>query len=298
MRAFGPGHLCASARNLIAPGVAGALICLVLLSGCATTGQETVTDGTSPAQPAANAPPTPAPAASKPAQDDSRDPLEDFNRSMYDFNQKLDDHVMKPVARAYRETLPSAMRTGISNFFNNLREPIVIVNDLLQGKLVQTLSDLGRFVTNTTIGILGLFDPATSLGLVKHYEDFGQTLGVWGVGEGPYIVWPVFGPSNLRDTGGDLTDWYLWVPTYAYRQDEISNVTRNTLFVLELIPRRERLLDATDILDQAGGEDPYIFVREAYRQNRRKEVYDGNPPREVPEGLFEDEPAPAPPAKP
>lgn len=292
MNAIGSGQLRAQAPSSIMMRAAGVLLGVALLAGCATPGRDAVPDGVPEAGAAAGPAPAPEPEADKPTDDNSRDPLEGFNRAMYRFNEKLDDYVLKPVAKGYRAVLPSPVRTGVANFFRNLHEPIIIVSDLLQGKPVQALSDTGRFVANTTIGIFGLFDPATSLGLPKHNEDFGQTLGVWGVGEGPYIVWPFLGPSTLRDTGGDIVDWQIYPP---YQQPE---GTRNTLIVVETVDTREKLLDTTDILEQAAGQDPYVFVREAYRQRRTSLVYDGNPPREVPEGLFDDEPAPKSPARP
>lgn len=236
------------------------------------------------AAPAGKLSPTP------PADSATGDPLEGFNRTMYGFNEKLDDYVMKPVARFYREWFPEPLRAGISNFISNLSEPIIIVNDLFQGKFTQALSDLGRFVTNTTMGVFGIFDPATPIGLTRHNEDFGQTLGFWGVGEGPYIVWPLLGPSTLRDTGGDAVDWSAYPPNHLD-----DNGTRNTLYGVKVVDKRDKLLDATDIIEQAAKHDPYIFVREAYRQRRKSQIYDGNPPREVPEGLFDDD-GPAPPA--
>jgi phospholipid-binding lipoprotein MlaA len=293
MNAIGPGQLRASAPNKIKTRVAGVLLGIAVLTGCATTGRETVPDSGPEASPAAGTAPAPAPTVDKSADDGSRDPLEGFNRAMYRFNEKLDDYVLKPAAEGYRAVLPSPVRTGVANFFSNLHDPVIIVSDLLQGKLVQALSDTGRFMANTIIGIYGLFDPATPLGLPKHNEDFGQTLGVWGVGEGPYIVWPFLGPSTLRDSGGSIFDWQIYPP---YQLESVD--TRNTLIVIEAVDTREKLLDTTDILEQAAGQDPYVFVREAYRQHRKSLVYDGNPPREVPEGLFDDEPAPQSPARP
>lgn len=254
----------------------------LLLGGCGTV-------GTAPDETGAQ----PGGAQSRAAvreNDDSHDPLEGFNRSMYTFNDKLDVYVLKPVAKGYRAVLPGPVRTGVSNFFSNLHDPVIMLNDLLQGKVVDAISDFWRFVANTTVGIYGLFDVATPLGLEKHQEDFGQTLGKWGVGEGVYVVWPFFGPSTLRDTGGDIVDWQFYPLT---RMEESS--TRDKLYALEVVSRRAQLLDASDILEQAGGKDPYVFVREAYHQRRRNLLYDGNPPTEAPDAiLFEDDkPAPA-----
>lgn len=226
---------------------------------------------------------------------DNNDPIEGFNRAMYAFNDAMDTYVLKPVAKAYREVLPSPVRTGVSNFFGNLHDPVIMLNNLLQGKVVNAISDLGRFIVNTIVGIFGLFDVASEIGLEKHNEDFGQTLGKWGVDEGFYVVLPFIGPSTLRDTGGDVVDWQVYPPNLM---EEGS--TRDKLYILEAIDRRAKLLDASDILDQAGGQDPYVFVREAYRQRRKNLVYDGNPPAEQPDSiLFEDDkPVPTPGAKP
>ncbi len=231
-----------------------------------------------------NTPPASAAAHRAAAGDTTRDPLEGFNRAMYTFNERFDKYFMKPVAKGYRAVLPSFVRTGIANFFDNLGEPIVVVNDLLQGKFRQGGSDLLRFIVNTTIGLGGLFDVASSMGLPKHFEDLGQTLAVWGVGEGPYLVLPILGPSNFRDGFGLVVDYYLYPPTHM---EETS--TRDKLSAANLVSRRAQLLDATDILEQAGGQDPYVFVREFYRQRRRNQIYDGAPPIEVPQFLFEEE---------
>jgi phospholipid-binding lipoprotein MlaA len=220
---------------------------------------------------------------------DTRDPLEGFNRAMYTFNDVFDRYLLKPVAQGYRFITPDIVRTGIANFYSNLREPMTMVNNLLQGKVLEGTSDLGRVVVNTTIGIGGLFDVATHFGLEKHEEDFGQTLGVWGVGEGPYLVLPILGPSNLRDGFGEIPDYYLYPTTYLDDQRVVW-----ALFAGRMINRRSQLLEASDILDQAAGQDPYVFIREAYRQRRIHQIYDGNPPAPAPDpSLFEDEPAPA-----
>lgn len=217
------------------------------------------------------------------------DPLEGFNRAMYRFNDKFDRYVLKPVAKGYRAVLPEFARKGVSNFFGNLHDPVIMVNNLLQGKFTQAASDLGRFLVNSTVGIYGLFDVATHAGLDKHDEDFGQTLAVWGVGDGAYVVLPILGPSNVRDGIGLVPDWVLYPLNHM---EEHS--TSDKLLLVEIVNRRAQLLDAGDILEQAAGEDPYVFVREAYRQRRRSLVYDGNPPTPPPDpSLFEDDP-PAP----
>lgn len=229
-------------------------------------------------------------------QDSERDPFERFNRVVFKFNVKADKYVAKPIAKGYRRVVPRPVRKGISNFFSNLREPIVILNDLLQAKFKQAGSDLGRFLMNSTVGFFGLLDVAGKAGLKKHDEDFGQTLGKWGVRDGPYLVLPFLGPSGLRDGVGLAADAQA---DPVYQKDDKS--TRSTLVVTRLINTRANLLDTTDILEQAAGGDPYLFVREFYRQRRRNLVYDGNPPEEeeLDPFLFEDEepsatlPAPA-----
>jgi len=224
-------------------------------------------------------------------RDTSRDPLEGFNRAMYTFNDKFDRYLLKPVAKGYHAITPTPVRKSISNFFGNLHDPGIMLNNLLQGKPGQAASDLGRFLVNSTVGIAGLFDVATKMGLQKHNEDFGQTLAVWGVGDGPYLVLPFFGPSNLRDGPSLIVDWETYPPNHM---EEHS--TRDKLLVVEFVDKRAQLLDASDILEQAAGQDPYIFVREASRQSRRNQIYDGNPPQAAPPpGLFEDDaPPPAP----
>jgi len=234
-------------------------------------------------------------AAPVPRAETPGDPLEGFNRAMYQFNDTLDQYLMKPVAKGYRAVLPDPARRSVSNFFANLREPLVVLNDLLQGKFAQAAADTGRFLSNTTVGVFGLFDVATSFGLPRHNEDFGQTLGVWGVGEGPYLVLPFFGSSNIRDGAGLMVDWETYLPNQMR-----DSGTRNRLWLLDVVDTRARLLNASDILEEAGGKDPYAFVREAYRQRRRNLIYDGNPPQSQSDKslLFEeDEPAAAPPPK-
>ena len=202
------------------------------------------------------------------------DPLEPFNRGIYKFNDTVDKAVIKPVARGYKAAIPAVGRIMISNFFSNLDDVVVTTNDLLQFKLVQGFSDGMRFFVNSTIGVFGLIDVATPGGLKKHNEDFGQTLGKWGVGEGPYLVLPILGPSTVRDSVGIYVDT-LPAPTY-----HISNIrTRNQLYVTEKINRRAELLDQENVLDDAM-IDPYEFIRDAYLQHRLSQVQDGNAPRQ------------------
>jgi phospholipid-binding lipoprotein MlaA len=227
---------------------------------------------------------SPAPRAKGGTNQGTWDPLERFNRAMFTFNEHFDRYLMKPVAKGYRAVVPRVVRRGVANFFSNLGEPITIVNDLLQGKPRQAGSDSARFLINSTLGVFGLIDVATHMGLQKNDEDFGQTLAVWGVGDGPYLVLPILGPSNFRDGFGRAVDYYYFYPP-AYG----DSGTRSKLAVMGAVSTRAQLLDATDILEQAAGEDPYIFLREFYRQRRRHLVHDGSPPLEVPEFLFEDE---------
>ena len=208
------------------------------------------------------------------APPEPHDPWERLNRTMYGFNDKVDRAVLKPVASAYRFITPDVAEKGVDNFFSNLREVKTILNDLLQFKLLQTLSDTGRLIVNSTIGIGGLFDVAQHMGLEKHNEDFGQTLGKWGVGQGPYLVLPFLGPSSVRDGTGLTVDYAV----FPVRQID-DDATRNTLYLLDIINTRAQLLEAGDIID-AAAYDPYIFLREAYLQRRKNLVHDGNPPPE------------------
>jgi len=203
-----------------------------------------------------------------------RDPLEPLNRGIYMFNDGVDHLLVKPAAEIYRGVVPEIVRTGVSNFFSNINDVIVALNSLLQGKILQAVSDVGRIAVNTTIGLLGTLDVATQLGLEKHNEDFGQTLGYWGIGDGPYIVLPILGPSSLRDTIGLIGDFKVDPKTYV---DPARD--RNLLYGLYFVNRRSELLETTRILEVAA-LDPYEFVRDAYLQRRRNLVYDGSPPDE------------------
>lgn len=202
------------------------------------------------------------------------DPFQPFNRVMFSFNDTVDAAVIKPVAQGYRKVVPGPIRTGVSNVFSNLEDVWICVNNLLQGKFEEGVEDLGRFIFNSTFGIAGIFDFASDVGFQKHNEDFGQTLGKWGVGSGAYLVLPFLGPSTVRDGIGFLVD------TQADPVWRIDNVpVRNTTVAFRFVSRRAELLDASDILDQAA-LDKYSFLRDAWLQRRRNLVYDGNPPRE------------------
>lgn len=204
-----------------------------------------------------------------------KDPIEGFNRAMYGFNEAVDAAVIKPVAQGYDYVLPAPVRTGVTNFFGNIADLFIGVNNLLQGKPDQAVSDLGRVLINSTVGILGLFDVATPAGLEKHEEDFGQTFGRWGVGNGAYVVLPIFGPRTVRDTAGLVLDMAA---------DPVANVnhvpTRNALLALRLVDTRADLLPADKVIEEAA-LDKYSYVRDGYLQRRRSLVYDGNAPREA-----------------
>ena len=202
------------------------------------------------------------------------DPYEGFNRGVYQFNEQLDKAVLKPVAEGYRFVLHPFIRASISNFFSNLNDITVALNNTLQGKFTTAYTDLGRILINSSVGILGLFDVASEAGIEKHDEDFGQTLGWWGVPDGPYIVLPFFGPSNGRDVVGRVGDLFSDPVFYV---DPTSD--KYILWGTRVVNRRAELLDASKVLETAA-LDPYEFVRDAYLQRRRNLIYDGNPPPE------------------
>ncbi len=202
-----------------------------------------------------------------------KDPLEGFNRAVFGFNDGLDRAIIKPVATGYKNVMPEFARTGVTNFFSNLGDLWIGINNVLQGKVREGASDFGRFAMNSTVGILGLIDVASNAGLDKHNEDFGQTLGRWGVGSGAYVVLPLLGPSTVRDGVSLLAvDWHgdpLW---YV---NDIS--TRNELIGARAVDTRARLLDTSSLLEEAA-LDHYAYVRDAYLQRRRNLIYDGEPP--------------------
>lgn len=221
----------------------GALIALLVLTGCATG-------------PNAN----------------PRDPLEPFNRSVYRFNDAVDTAVVKPVATAYANVTPQLVRTGVTNFFSNLSEPWSFVNNVLQGKGQAAGDNFGRFVLNTMFGVFGLADPASDVGIERHREDFGQTLGHWGVPSGPYLVLPLLGPSTVRDTAAMPVD--VQGNPLSYVDDNGAQIG---LYVLRAVNARANLLRAGNVLEEAA-LDKYSFNRDVYLQVRRSEVYDGNAP--------------------
>jgi phospholipid-binding lipoprotein MlaA len=204
------------------------------------------------------------------------DPWEHFNRGSQRFNDSGDRLVLKPVTIAYRKHVPQVIRTGVSNFIGNLKFTTTIVNDLLQLKLLDTGADIGRFVLNSTLGIGGLLDPATRVGIRRNDEDFGQTLGRWGVPAGPYIVLPLLGPSTLRDTPALAVDWQ----TDLRAQLHFSTGARVALTGQAIVVRRESLLNADETLDSAF--DRYAFIRDAWLQRREYLVRDGDVPEEAP----------------
>ena len=224
---------------------------------------------------------------------DSRDPIESFNRQVFEFNDVVDRAVLKPVAQAYEYVVPEPVRDCISNIFSNFREPSNAVNNLLQGKPVDAASDTCRFVVNTTVGLLGCFDPARQMGLEKHNEDFGQTLGRWGIGSGPYLVVPILGPSTVRDAIGVYgAEPYLDVNFY------IDNIrVRNAILGTRIVNQRAELLQTDDLISGAA-LDKYRFIRDGYLQRRRNLVYDGTPPPSAEEVSPTTGPGSPPPADP
>ncbi len=225
-------------------GRLAAFLLAALLAGCATTGER-----------------------------DPKDPWEVFNRGSFSFNEKLDAAVLKPVATGYVKVVPAFAREGVNNFFDNLEDVGTGLNNFLQGKPRQGASDLGRFAVNTVLGVFGLWDIATPMGLEKHYEDFGQTLGVWGVRSGPYLVIPLLGPSTARDAPAKIVD-----PSWYYSSAIDNNTLYWSIWGLDKVRIRANLFQSEKLLDEAA-LDKYTFIRDAWLQRRRSMVFDGNPPR-------------------
>ena len=193
------------------------------------------------------------------------DPYENLNRKTYEFNENLDEKIAKPIAQLYSK-FPPPIKNGVTNFFNNLEEVDTFINQLLQGKPKESLNDLTRFIINSTIGLAGFIDVASKIGLERHEEDFGQTLGVWGVGQGPYIMLPVLGPSTLRDTLSRPVSSFLSV-TFHMTEADVNIALKS----IDAIETRERLLEVESLLSG----DKYSFVKDAYIQSINYEVKDG-----------------------
>lgn len=230
----------AGLKSLLAAGCAA-----LLLSGCASTGNN------------------------------PRDPHESFNRAMFQFNEALDTAVIKPVAKGYDAATPLPVKAGVGNFFSNVSDLFNGVNNGLQGKPGDGFSDIARLLINSTIGIFGLFDVASEMGLEKHDEDFGQTLARWGVGDGGYLVVPVFGPRTVRDTGGLIVDGYADPISWGVESIPVRNSAR----VIRFIDVRASLLPADKVVEEAA-LDKYNYVRDAYLQRRLNQIYDGRPPKQ------------------
>ena len=209
------------------------------------------------------------------AQQPVNDPFEGFNRAMFAVNEGLDTVAIKPIAQAYDFVTPLPVRAGVGDFFGNVLDVRNVLNNTLQGKLSDAGVDLGRLLINSTIGIFGLFDVASELGLQRHDEDFGQTLAVWGWEDSSFLFWPLVGPRTVRDTGGLIVDIYTDPPWYTINK---SVATRNSLVALRFIDVRASLLPSDKVVDEAA-LDKYASVRDAYLQRRRNQIFDGSPPR-------------------
>ena len=207
--------------------------------------------------------------------DNPKDPYEEQNRAVWEFNRGLDKAVLKPVAEGYQYITPDPVEKGVSNFFSNLGEITTVINDILQGKFLKAGKDTGRFLVNSTLGLGGLLDPATEMGLEKEEEDFGQTLAVWGFDSGPYLMLPFLGPSSVRDGTGFAVDTFAMYSPY----DELNDSqTEWALRALGLINMRAELLPLEEQLEESF--DEYLMIRDAYLQRREFMIYDGRPPIE------------------
>lgn len=207
------------------------------------------------------------------------DPLEKYNRKVYKFNSAVDKAVVRPVAVGYRKITNPPVRRSVSDFFTNIRMPITVANDLLQARPKQALQSTGRFLVNLTIGFAGFFDPASQLGLPMEKNDFGITLARWGLPEGDYLMLPFLGPSTVRDVWSIPVDGYFFDPLNIYASNHSYHGLQYVPQALYLVTLRARAIDAEGYLDSA--YDPYVFIRDAYRQRRLYQIYDGNPPNSV-----------------
>jgi len=214
---------------------------------------------------------------------DPRDPWESYNRAVTRFNDDFDQDIYRPVARGYKAVTPRFVDVGVTNFFGNQLDFMSAINNLLQLKLGRAASDVGRVAVNSTIGLLGFVDVASDLDMPKYREDFGQTLGYWHVGPGPYFVWPILGPKTVRDSFGLVADWYSTPVAYM---DPFE--LRLAMGVLYAVDTRADLLGASDVLEGAS-LDPYAFTRDAYLQKRLNDIHDGQPPPEQDVPSLEDE---------
>ena len=202
------------------------------------------------------------------------DPFEDINRVVYEFNETIDNNLLEPISRAYKDYVPGIFQDGVSNFFGNLRDVPTLANQILQFKPVESITTLTRILVNTTAGLGGLFDVASDFGLTTENEDFGQTLAVWGVGEGPFTVLPLLGPSTVRDSIGLFVD----TTSDVNMINEMNDIGFISASAMNVIDKRVELLPVTDLLDQS--DDPYITMRSSYLQKRKFDVFDGNLPDE------------------
>lgn len=244
---------------------------LIVLSGCAAK----------PVAPEQAAVQSSAP----PVYTDSRDPLETINRPLWDFNYDiLDAYLLRPATVGYMTVVPKPARKGLVNAANNLAEPASFLNGLLQAKPSRSAVSAGRFLVNSTLGLFGLFDVATKIGLVEQQEDFSQTLAVWGVGDGPYLMLPALGPTTVRGTGGGLVD-NLYFPLGL-----LNTPLTLTRALIGALDSREQLMSMESLLEES--LDPYAFIKESYYQRQQFKIYDGNPPQqeepEVDEDIFDD----------
>lgn len=217
--------------------------------------------------------------------DDPRDPYESFNRKVWSFNKGVDKVILKPAAKGYKAVTPDLVEKGVSNFFTNIGEVPTIINDLLQFKLGKAAKDTGRFLINTTLGLAGLLDPATDMGLENQPEDFGQTLATWGIGDGSYLMLPFLGPSTTRDAFGQVIDSAVIYNLY----EELDNDTQTEIILrgLDLVQTRAGLLSLDEQLNSA--PDDYKLIRDVYLQRRQFLIHDGNPPIEDDECEFEED---------
>jgi phospholipid-binding lipoprotein MlaA len=206
--------------------------------------------------------------------EDDGDPWEPFNRAIFSFNDTVDEYFFEPIAKGYNYVMPSRVKIGVNNLFENLSYPMYLLSDLVQLKFEQVGDHTGRFLINSTAGVLGVMDVAKDVGLAKHYEDFGVALGYDGIPGGPYLVLPFFGPGNVRDTVGKVVDNFMTPFFYIDNPPVTISLTG-----LSLIDTRRTLIDAVD-LGKESSLDYYSFVRSSYHQRRQSLIYDGEPPEE------------------